>query len=258
MIKFKSDTHQYFTKDDKELISVSAFTKRFEPKTDWKPIAARYGKKHGMTTQEVLKLWDDKRIKGSQAGTMLHDIREAKLLENEVFIFGKEKLKHKSCPISEGVKWSIPTSEVENGFVYPELIIYDIEHMLCGQSDKVIVANNTINVYDYKTDKEIKFKGYSDAFKSAEKMLPPVKHLDNVNGNHYSLKMSLYMYMLCKANMGRFKPGKIILEWCPLERDEEGFPILFEGKPKVMFEKQIELPYRKKEVIDMLKTIKTN
>lgn len=258
MIKFKSDTHQYFTKDDRELISVSAFTKRFEPKTDWKPIAAKYGKKVGMTTVEVLKLWEDKRIKGQEAGTLLHDMRESKLLGKEIFEFGKEKLRHKACIVSDGFKWSLPINEIENGFVYPEFMIYDLENMICGQSDKVIVENNRIHIYDYKTDKEIKFKGYSNSFKSAEKLLPPVKHLDNTNGNIYSLKMSLYMYMICRVNIGRFKPGSIILEWCPLERDEEGFPILYDGKPKVMFEKQIELPYRKKEVIDMLKTLKTN
>lgn len=258
MIKFKPDTHQYFTKDEKELISVSAFVHRFEPKKDWKPIAARYAKKHGMTTQEVLDLWEKKKVKGQEAGTMLHDIRESRLLGKEYFEFGREKLKHKPCPVQDNVKWALPVSEVQNGFVYPEFMIYDLEHMICGQSDKVIVENNKIHIYDYKTDKEIEFKAFSSSFQKPEKLLPPVSHLDNCNGNIYSLKMSFYMYLLCKANAGRMKPGTIVLEWCPLERDDEGFPILYDGKPKVKFEKQIELPYRKKEVIDMLKTIKTN
>jgi ATP-dependent exoDNAse (exonuclease V) beta subunit len=258
MIKFKADTHQYFTRDDKELISVSAFVERFEPHKDWGPIAAKWGKKNGMTKQEVLDLWERKKVKGQEAGTTLHDMRESKLLGKEYFEFGKEKLKHKSCSVENGFKWALPVSEVENGVVYPEFMIYDIEHMICGQSDKVIVENNRIHIYDYKTDKEIEFKAYSNPFQKAEKLLPPVQHLDNCNGNIYSLKMSLYMYLLCKANAGRMKPGTIILEWCPLERDEEGFPILYDGKPKVKMEKQIELPYRKKEVIDMLKTLKTN
>lgn len=258
MIKFKSDTHQYFTKDNRELISVSAFTKRFEPYKDWKPIAAKYGKKIGMSTQEVLDLWQRKKVKGQEAGTILHNTREANLLGKEYFEFEKQKLKHKPCPELEGFKWSIPVTEIQNGFVYPELMIYDLDFMICGQSDKVIVENNKIHIYDYKTDKEIEFKGYSNIHKPSEKLLSPLKHLDNVNGNVYSIKMSLYMYLLCKANAGRFKPGRIILEWCPLERDDDGFPILTNGKPRVKFEKTIELPYRKQEVINMLKTLKTN
>lgn len=250
MVKFKQDTHQYFL-EDRELISVSAFTKRFIPYKDWKKVAAKTAKAEGKTTQELLDLWELKRKKGSDAGTIVHKIREEELINDPGC-----KLSKKMCPVINGCKTSLPISEVENNHIYPELMIYDTEHMICGQSDKVIIQDNKINIYDIKTDKEIKSRAFSSPWVKPEKLLPPLAHLDNCDKNIYCIKMSLYMYLLWKANRGKFKPGKIILEWNPIQRDEEGFPILYDGKPKVLFSRDIELPYRKKEVIDMLKTLK--
>jgi hypothetical protein len=252
-VKFKSDSHQYFSEDDREMISVSSFVKRFEKDKDWREIAKKKAnnlkKYQGIikSVDDILKEWEDKRIKSTEAGTILHAEKEKELL-------GYEKIK--VGEVDSQYKWSIPITELENGYVYPELMIYDFDYMICGQSDKVVIENNTINIYDYKTDKSIDFKGYSSEWKEADRLLPPVSHLEECNGNIYSLKMSLYMYLLWKANGGRLKSGKIILEWCPIERDEDGYPILYDGKPKQLFQKSIEMPYRKKEVISMLKTIK--
>lgn len=254
-IKFEESSHRYTDHNGNDLISVSAFVKKFEPKKDWKKIAEKVAKKEGKATKEILDLWEQKRIKGSEAGTMFHLQRENELLSSESFEFEDQKLSQKPCDFEEGYKYSIPITEIQNGFVYPELMIYSTEHMICGQSDKIIVENGKIHVYDYKTDKSIDFKAFSSQWVKPEKLLNPLSHLDNCNGNIYALKMSTYMYMLWKANKGKFKPGKIILEWCPLERDEDGFPVLYDGKPKSIKHEIIELPYLKKEVEAMLKTL---
>lgn len=254
-VKFKSDTHQYFSEDDREMISVSAFVKQFEKHKDWVAIAqkksANLKKYEGIvkSAEEILAEWDLKREKGTQAGTLLHSDKETELLGYEKIRVGHTDDKY---------KWSTSITDLENGYIYPELMIYDLEHMICGQSDKVIIQNNTIDIHDYKTDKSIDFKGFSSTWKQADRLLDPVSHLEECNGNIYSLKMSLYMYMLWKANKGKLKTGKIILEWCPLERDEDGIPILYDGKPRVIKKqaKNIEVPYRKKEVMAMLKTLK--
>lgn len=139
-------------------------------------------------------------------------------------------------------------------------MIYDLDYMICGQADKVIVSGNKINIWDYKTDQEIKFAAYSSQWVSPRKYLPPISHLDDCNGNMYSLKMSLYMYILWKSNKGRLKPGDIIIEHVRLKRDEDNdnIPILNNGLPVVEKIEQIVLPYRKTEVIAMMETLKTN
>lgn len=252
-VEFIEKTHQYLSEKG-ELISVSSFMKKFEPKKDWNAILKKKVKslnREGIpiTALELQKEWDLKKKLGTEAGTLIHKKKEDALLK-----ITDRKIKH---PYYEGTKKiAFPVNELENNTIYPELMIYDFEYMICGQSDVVTIENNTIQVSDYKTDKEIKWEAFSSQWVKPEKLLPPLSHLDNCNGNIYSLKMSLYMYLIWKANKGKLKPGKITLNWCPIGRDENGIPILYNGEPKILKEMPIEIPYRRKEVVDMLNTIK--
>lgn len=257
-IKFIESTHQYLTEDDRELISVSAFTKQFEEEKNWKAIAKRYAAKqtkegNPVNTEEVLAKWERKRDESARIGTMYHTIREEELINSN-----QASLNVSPCQYIDDNKWSVPINQLENNTVYPELMIYDIENMICGQSDKVIISNNKIHIWDYKTDAEIKFKAFSSDWVKPKKLLKPIQHLDECNGNIYSIKMSLYMYMLWKANKGRFQPGDIVIEHVHLLRDpnNDNIPVLRDGRPVVKKIDKIVLPYRKKEVEAMLKTLK--
>lgn len=262
-VKFIEKTHQYVS-DQGELISVSAFTDRFKTKIDWNKkaagVAARLTKETGkkVTTAQILSKWEYKRNKAAKIGTAYHTAREDQLLAQINPKFYERTCKKKGCLYVDADKFSIPITELENDTVYPELMIYDTDYMICGQSDKVIVTNNTINIWDYKTDAEIKFKGYSNKWQDPTHYLPPISHLEECNGNLYSLKMSMYMYLLWKANKGRFKPGEIVIEHIHLKRDpnDMDLPVEKNGAPIVLKTEFIQLPYRKKEVISMLQTLK--
>lgn len=263
MIKFIEKTHQYLNEKDQELISVSKFTERFKEKVDWsavaKRVAAKKTKEGTPTTQnDILKKWENKRDQAASVGTLFHSIRETSLInEDQPKFYGKVCTKS-ICETTDSAKFSIPINQLQNNTVYPELMIYDEEHMLCGQADKIIVMDNKIHVWDYKTDEEIKFKGYSNQWMKAKRLVGPLAHLEECNANVYSVKMSLYMYMLWKANKGKFLPGDLIIEHVTLKRDPENdnIPILKDGEPVVLKIEQIRLPYRKKEVEAMLKTLK--
>lgn len=257
MIRFIEKTHRYIDESENDLISVSAFVERFKEKTDWNKIAERYAKKNSingvtLSKQDVLNKWERKRNISAEIGTLFHSIMEQELINSD------KNVCVKSCPSDTEYKYSIPINTIEDNTKYPELIIYDKDHMICGQSDKVIVENGKIHIYDFKTDAEIKFKGFSNKWQGARKLKGPLSHLDECNGNIYSIKMSLYMYMLWKANGGKFKPGDIIIEHIHLKRDPEddNIPVLEDGKPVVLKVEKIKVPYRKKEVMEMLKTIK--
>lgn len=260
MIKFIEDSHKYFTESGKELISVSKFYKTFEPFVDWKEIAKKHAKKlsklgNPTTTEEVQKMWKEKAEWATTVGKILHSIEEENLINSDEKFYNI-KCNRKTCEFKNGEKWAIPITNLENNTVYPELMIYDMDHMICGQSDKVIVTNKKIHIWDYKTDKEIKFKAFSNEWVKPRKLNPPLSHLDDCNGNQYAIKMSMYMYMLWKANKGRLIPGDIIIEHKSLLRDEDDRPILKDGKPVILSEQKIKLPYLRTEVENMLKTIK--
>lgn len=252
-IYFKEKTHQYFNEEHEEYISVSKLFKKLEPFVDWDKKARKYAKDqteagNPLSFMDVKRKWERKRDLAAQAGTIYHGIREDELLQISNPEFYNVPCGTKSCPVSEGIKWSLPETKLENNKVYPELIIYDHDAKICGQSDKVIVTNNTINVWDYKTDEEIKFEGWSSEWKKADKYLPPINHLEVCNGNMYSVKMSIYMYMLWKQNK-HLKIGDLIIEHIKLKRDSEGIPVLENGKPVVIGKpKQINLVYRRSEI----------
>lgn len=263
-VKFIESTHQYLTEDDRELISVSAFTEQFKPKVDWKEIARKKAAKltkagEPTTTEELLAKWERKRNLSAQIGTVYHSQRESELVGTDKPEFYGVPCGTTQCEFSGGLKYSIPINKLENNHVYPELMIYDFDYMICGQADKVIVTGKKINIWDYKTDQEIKYKAFSSKWTEPAKLLPPLSHLDDCNANIYSIKMSLYMYLLWKSNRGTLKPGDIIIEHIQLKRDpkNDNLPVLDKnGKPIVLKIDKIKLPYRKKEVEDMLKTIK--
>lgn len=265
MIKFIESSHRYIGENKREFISVSKLFDKFKEKQDWDAIAAKCALKetkagNPTTKKEILAKWANKRDKASAVGTLYHTIREQELINESDPVFYNVVCDKQECYFDGEVKWSIPINDIKNNTVYPELMIYDEEFGICGQSDKVIITNNKINIWDYKTDAEITFKAFSNQWVKPRKLLPPLQKLDDANGNHYTVKMSLYMYMLWKANKGRFKPGDIIIEHVTLKRDPDndnipmldnkGIPITI-GKPK-----QIKLPYLKKEVEAILKTLK--
>jgi ATP-dependent exoDNAse (exonuclease V) beta subunit len=260
-VKFIEDTHQYLL-EDREMISVSALVGSFKEAVDWAAKAKGTAKKltkagTPTTAAQVLRKWEKKRDKASEIGTLLHSIKEQEVI-NKVDPVFYNKICSKVLPnMANGFKWSVPINQLQNDTVYPELMIYDEEHMICGQADKIIVTNNRINVWDYKTDYEIKFKGWSSEWSKAKRYLPPLQHLEECSGNTYSIKMSLYMYMLWKANNGRFLPGDLIIEHVHLKRDpsNDNIPVLEDGQPVILHIEQIKLPYRKKEVEAILKTI---
>ena len=264
-IQFIEATHQYLTEEKEELKSVSKFTEQFKEKVNWGEIAKRKAiklTKEGTITssEDILAKWNLKGTITRSIGTLLHKDEEEALINTEAPEFYGTKCEKKISEYQGECKYSIPINTLQNNTVYPELMIYDLDYMICGQSDKVIVVNNKINIWDYKTDQEISFQAFSNKWVKPRKLLPPLSHLDDCNGNIYSIKMSLYMYMLWKANKGKFKPGEIVIEHKNLLRDVEmdNIPILENGKPIITKTEQIRLPYRKSEVQAMLKTVKTN
>ena len=127
----------------------------------------------------------------------------------------------------------------------------------------VEVIKDTVNIIDYKTNKEIKTTGFTNWEKITQKMTGPCAHLDDCNFNHYSLQLSIYMYIILKHNP-RYKPGKMFLHHVIFEKESEdkfGNPIPKKdssGDPIVKTVVPYDVPYLKSEVIAMINHLKEN
>lgn len=190
-IIFNEDLHKYSIVDrpEIELTSVSKIIEMFKQPFDKEYWATRKAKERGITKEEILKEWDEKRDTSLERGTAHHKMREEEILKRvkvQTLNHGEDKLAHDLRNLEAGI--------------YPELIVYDLLHKAVGTADLVTIYDDkSFDLEDYKTNKKLAFNSvllYQDGERKPKKMKQPVSHLEDCNGMHYSLQLSLYAYML--------------------------------------------------------------
>ena len=265
-VTFKAEDHKYESLDPNDRIewmSVTTFVGKFKQKFD--PIAQsikssqnKKSKWYGIPPEEIQAHWASETDRALLAGTFYHDQRESDLLSIETI-----QRQGVAIPIikpiyDNGVKHS-PSQKLTEG-IYPEHFVYLKSVGLCGQSDRVEVIKDTVDIIDYKTNKEIKKESFKSWDGISKKMSGPCAHLDDCNFNHYALQLSAYMYMILKHNPN-YKPGTLMLHHVIFEKDGEdkfGNPILRKdsnNEPIVKTVVPYEVPYLKREIINMIKYI---
>jgi hypothetical protein len=265
-IKFYADDHKYISIDERDpidWISVTRLIHYFkEPFDKIKQADAcskgKNPKYNKMTPEEIITLWDSENKRAINLGSWYHDQRERDVLAcNTITRKGKELTIVN--PLMDGLVKLAPDQQLVEG-IYPEHLVYLKSAGVCGQADRIEVVDEFIDVYDYKTNKEIKIEGFVNKAGKKKKMLGPLAHLDECNYNEYALQLSTYMYIMCKHNFN-LKPGKIQLDHIEFEidhLDKNGYPVVATdamGDPLVKKVTPYELPYMKKEVIAMFKYV---
>ncbi len=270
-IIFKEENHIYesidenLEKDNITWTSVTSFIGQFKPKFDAKKQAKKSSKNkrskwYGMTPKEILDAWDAETQRAIKLGNWYHNQREDGLLEfNTIEREGIEVPIIKPIIDANGIKIA-PEQKLKDG-VYPEHFAYLKSAAICGQADLVTIVNGKVNITDYKTNKEIKEKGFTNWEGITSKMYKPVSHLDDCNINHYNLQLSIYMYIILKHNP-KLKPGKLVIQHVSFKKEGEnahGYPITKyddQGEPIINEIKIYDLPYMKEEVRSLIMWLK--
>lgn len=265
---FKPEHHEYVSNDGDNIdwISVTSFIGQFKKPFDADSQAVKSSKNkkskwYGLSPEEIKQAWKNEGKRATDLGTWYHNQREDDLCELATIQKEGVTIPVVKPVITEGVKIA-PQQKLSDG-LYPEHMVYLKSAGLCGQSDVVGVFNGLVHIIDYKTNKEIKEKGFTTWEGVTEKMLSPVSHLDDCNLNHYNLQLSLYMYIILKHNP-KLKAGKLIIHHIVFEevgRDKFDNPITAldtNGDPVVKEIKKYELPYLKDEVIALMNWLKVN
>lgn len=269
ILRFTPHDHKYTSvkkEDEKDWISVTSFIGNFKQPFDADTIAAKSAKNrkskwYGMTPDEIKAAWKAEANRATSLGTWYHNCREKDICELDTMErMGLTVPVVKPIEI-EGIKYS-PDQKLTDG-VYPEHLVYLKSAGLCGQSDLVEVIDGHVHITDYKTNKEIKTEGYTNWQGVTQKMLAPVSHLDDCNLNHYTLQLSMYLYMILKHNP-RLKPGTLTIHHILFDtvgEDKFGNPITAldsNGDPIVKDIVQYDLPYLKQEVITLMHWLEDN
>ena len=267
-IQFTAENHKYESIDENEIdwLSVTGLVGLFKQPFDQKAISeksanSRNGKWKGMEPKKIIEILNKESKRATDLGSWYHDQREKELLMCETLERNGMELPIINVIEQDGVKFA-PDQSLTPG-IYPEHFVYLKSAGICGQADRVEVLQDTIDIFDYKTNKEIKMESYVNWEGISKKMLGPCSHLDDCHINHYALQLSTYMYVMLKHNH-RFKPGKIQIHHITFEiesEDENGYPITAVdqmGDPIVKEVIPYDLPYLKKEVQNMIKHIGTH
>lgn len=220
MILFEEIEHKYFEENfpEEKWLSVSGLFDLVKRKFDSKERSEAYSKKGKewilndlaikweisleesnqkwghleLNPEDIRNIWESKATIGKAKGTRWHKEVEQKLLSNGGI---------RGTQIQGIYTKSIDLFNLKKGD-YIELIIPYPELKLVGTADRVkILDGNKFIIRDWKTDKELKYYGtaYYDkksGTKKVQKLLPPLSHVEDVNGNHYNIKESLYIYFL--------------------------------------------------------------
>ena len=268
-IVFNANDHSYKSLDGETIdwISVTTLVSNLKKPFDAQKTARRVSKSKkskwcGIAPDTILEIWKKEADRATTLGTYYHNQREADLcslasIEREGIIVPVMP----PIPEIEGLKHA-PEQRLDDG-IYPEHLVYLKSAGICGQSDLVEIVNGHVNIIDYKTNKEIKKESFKDWEGVSEKMLDPVSHLDDCNFNHYSLQLSIYMYIILKHNP-KLKPGNIYIHHVVFETedlDQYGYPITKyspEGDPVVKEVIPMEIPYLKEEIVGIINWLHDN
>jgi len=268
MITFREKGHLYESIDPSEKIDwvsvtslVSQFKKPFDAVAQAsKSSANKKSKWFGIPPEEIQAIWKSEAKRADSTGTWYHAQRESDLLALDS-ITREGVLLPIIRPLTNGEIKEAPDQTLVEG-IYPEHFVYLKSAGLCGQADRVEVVNGKVNISDYKTNKEMKTQGYKNWEGIVSAMSDPIAHLDDCHLIHYTLQLSMYMYIILKHNYN-LKPGKMTLDHVSFEiesKDKYGMPIhkLVNGEPIVKEVKQYIIPYMKSEVISIIKWLNEN
>ena len=221
-ITFDQATHTYKTLENQEFTSVTKLLSKYKQPFDQVSIALKAsrnkkGKWYGIKPEEIIDIWKKESERSVTLGNWYHDQRESDILECNSITYNNTLLPVFPCSYNQAGD-KIATSQKLDEGVYPEFFLYLPSAGIAGQSDRITVANGKIDILDYKTNKEIKSQSFKNYEGISQKMLYPLSHLDDCNLNHYTIQLSIYMFIILKHNPD-YSAGKLTLHHIIFQED---------------------------------------
>jgi len=265
---FDPTTHTYRTENNEEYTSVTKLLSKYKQPFNQEVSAAKASKNkkskwYGMSVSDIINVWNGESKRSIELGNWYHDQREKDLLECNTITYSNEILNIFPSVYDNGGYKTAPDQRLGYG-MYPEFFLYLPSAGIAGQSDRVTVSDGIVDILDYKTNKEIKTQGFKNYEGITQKMLYPLNHLDDCNLNHYTIQLSIYMYIILKHNP-LYTPGQLMLHHVifeeEMDKDQYGYPLYCKDSNGDFIVKQVVpyvVPYLKDEVRVLIEHFKKN
>lgn len=181
-INFNEAAHKYTDSLGRVYTSVTTLVHQYTQPFDTAKISKAYAQKHGMDPKDVVAMWDAERDRSCEQGTATH-----LMLENYINTGDTTGMSDRAKP---GVE-IIDAIKLRGFDITSEKMIFSPSSKIAGTIDFIGTKAGSVVLLDWKTNKEIKTKGFKGA-----KMRAPFDELDDCNLNHYTLQLSIYECLL--------------------------------------------------------------
>lgn len=205
-ITFIEETHMYLISDPDDTphdkyISVTTFIHSLFPPFDAHHVIQKMmkasnwesSKYFGMTTEEIMQQWEDKKNASAQSGTLMH-----KSIEDFY-----NNVPNTMDSIEYDYFLDFQREIIEPRGLRPyrtEWCVYDIDTKIAGSIDMIYQLNEgddtNLVIYDWKRVENIRF---TNSYTSAK---APFEDIPDCNFYHYSIQLNIYRYILEK-NYGK-------------------------------------------------------
>lgn len=195
-LEFHPGPHHYILNGEK-LDSVTSRIHCWFPKFDADAVARRKAEREGLHVETLLQLWERKRDQAATFGTKIHLMAERIIQAGDDRAADALAENDRERRYLDAIKHAMERVRPAYDFVETEKIVFSPELRVAGTIDILLRSKRTGEwvVGDWKTNREIKFKGYRE-----EMGLGPCLALPNCNFAHYSLQTSAYGELLARES----------------------------------------------------------
>ena len=239
-IDFHEEEHFYTLKNYKFNCSVTQLIETYAQEFDSDGISQMVANKRGISQQEVLDEWKKENEFSCIKGSCIHLKAQSLWMGTDYEIdyntiddtIDKDRLKKEYDIMSKQATDFYNDYKDMYDMIQDEFIVWSKEFDIAGSIDGIMYNKNTQQccILDFKSNKDLQFKS-----KYRKKMKVPLHELDDVNGQHYYVQLSIYKYLIEKYT--NIKVDELFIVYFNINADNYEI---------------IEIPYLKKEVEEIL------
>ena len=239
-IDFHEEEHFYTINDYRFGISATSLIETYAQEFDSDGISQMVANKRGISQKEVLDEWKKENEFSCIKGSCIHLKAQSLWMGTNYEIdyntiddtIDKDRLKKEYDIMSKQATDFYNDYKDMYDMIQDEFIVWSKEFDIAGSIDGIMYNKNTQQccILDFKSNKDLQFKS-----KYRKKMKVPLHELDDVNGQHYYVQLSIYKYLIEKYT--NIKVDELFIVYFNINADSYEI---------------IEIPYLKKEVEEIL------
>ena len=239
-IDFHEEEHFYTLNDHRFGISATSLIETYAQEFDSDGISQMVANKRGISQKEVLDEWKKENKFSCIKGSCIHLKAQSLWMGTNYEIdyntiddtIDKDRLKKEYDIMSKQATNFYNDYKDMYDMIQDEFIVWSKEFDIAGSIDGIMYNKYTQQccILDFKSNKDLQFKS-----KYRKKMKVPLHELDDVNGQHYYIQLSIYKYLIEKYT--NIKVDELFIVYFNINADKYEIipiPYLYEEVRKIL------------------------